>query len=118
MATTTQMAVRNQRALDEIIRARYERVACVIAKVIHDQAPRGADRGRGLCEMVAESPGPRRPRRGMLYCASARQAWMNCEPDTRRPFERLIGFARESPPTPEHLYAAEAEQQCVRAADS
>src|SRR5262249_52379338 len=51
-----------------------------------------------------------------LYRASVRKALDELRSQTRRKrFERLAGFARPSPPTPEHLYAASAEQQRVRA---
>jgi DNA-directed RNA polymerase specialized sigma24 family protein len=53
--------------------------------------------------------------KGWLYRTSVREALDELRRQTRRSrFERLFSFVRESPPTPEHLYAVNAEQRRVR----
>lgn len=50
-----------------------------------------------------------------LYRTSVREALDELRGQTcRSRFERLFSFVRESPPTPEHLYAVNAERHRVR----
>jgi len=115
MAVPTQMRVQSNETLDGIFRAHYERIARVIGRVIHDQA---------RAEEVAVEvflKWWRNPRvqgehaEGWLYRTAVRKALDELRNQTRRNrLERFLGLARESPPTPEHLYAASIEQQRVR----
>jgi RNA polymerase sigma-70 factor (ECF subfamily) len=115
MTELSEMEVTNAEGLDAIFRAHYERIARVIGRVIHDQA-----RAEELAVEVFLKWW-RNPRahgeqaEGWLYRTSVREALDELRRQTRRSrFERLFGFVRESPPTPEHLYAVNAEQHKVR----
>jgi len=115
MAEPSEMEVTNPEGLDAIFRAHYERIARVIGRVIHDQA-----RAEELAVEVFLKWW-RNPRAhgehaaGWLYRTSVREALDELRRQTRRSrFERLFSFVRESPPTPEHLYAVNAEQHRVR----
>ena len=101
----------NSEGLDAIFRAHYERIARVIGRVIHDQA-----RAEELAVDVFLKWW-RNPRahgehaEGWLYRTAVREALDELRRQTRRSrFERLFSFFRESPQTPEHLYAVNAEQ--------
>ena len=116
MAVPTQMRVQDHEALDAIFGAHYERIARVIGRVIHDQA-----RAEELAVDVFLKWW-RNPRahgehaEGWLYRAGVRTALDELRRQTRRDrFERLFSLARQSPPTPEQLFAANAGQQRVRA---
>jgi len=101
--------------LDEMFRAHYERVARVIGRVIHDQARAEEIAVEVFLKWWRNPQAHGEHAEGWLYRASARKALDELRSQTRRRrFERLIGWARESPPTPEHLYAAGVEQQHVR----
>lgn len=109
------MAANNTEALDTIFRAHYERVTRVIGRVIQDQA-----RAEELAVEVFLKWW-RTPRaqgehaEGWIYRAAVRRALDELRGQRRRNrFERLLGMARESPATPEQLYAVNAEQQRVR----
>ena len=101
--------------LDEIFRAHYERVARVIGRVIHDQA-RAEEIAVEVFLKWWRNPQARDEHAaGWLYRAAVRKALDELRSQTRRHrFERLVGLRHQSPPTPEHLYAANAEQQRVR----
>ncbi|HEV2445163.1 MAG TPA: sigma-70 family RNA polymerase sigma factor [Candidatus Sulfopaludibacter sp.] len=101
--------------MDLIFRAHYGRIARVIGRVIHDQA-----RAEELAVEVFLKWW-RTPRAqgeyadDWLYRAAVRDALDELRRATRRArFERFFAMVRESPPTPERLYAANAEQQRAR----
>lgn len=115
MAEPSEREVTNSEGLDAIFRAQYERMARVIGRVIHDQA-----RAEELAVEVFLRWW-RNPRahgehaEAWLYRTSVREALDELRRQTRRVrFERLFSFVRESSPTPEHLYAVNAEQHRVR----
>jgi len=115
MAESTQIRARNSEALDEIFRAHYERVACVIGRVIHDQARAEEVAVEIFLKWWRNPQAQGAHAEGWLYRASVRKALDELRSQTRRKrFERLLRLASQSPPTPEHLYAANAEQQRVR----
>ncbi|HKE21691.1 MAG TPA: sigma-70 family RNA polymerase sigma factor [Bryobacteraceae bacterium] len=115
MAVSTQMMVRNNEVLDEIFRAHYERVARVIGRVIHDQARAEEIAVETFLKWWRNPQAQGEHAEGWLYRASVRKALDELRSQTRRKrFERLVGLSRQSPPTPEHLYAASVEQQRVR----
>lgn len=115
MAVSTQMRVRNNEVLDEIFRAHYERVARVIGRVIHDQARAEEIAVEIFLKWWRNPPAQGGHAEGWLYRAAVRRALDELRSQTRRKrFERLVGLTHQSPPTPEHLYAASAEQQRVR----
>jgi RNA polymerase sigma-70 factor (ECF subfamily) len=117
MAVSTQMRVRNNEELDEIFRAHYERVARVIGRVIHDQARAEEIAVEIFLKWWRNPPAQGEHAEGWLYRAAVRKALDELRSQTRRKrFERLVGLTGQSPPTPEHLYAASAEQQRVRTA--
>jgi len=115
MAEPSEIGISNSEGLDAIFRAHYERLARVIGRVIHDQA-----RAEELAvEVFLKSW--RNPQahgehaEGWLYRTAVRDALDELRRQTRRSrFERLFRFVRESPQTPEHLYAFNAEQHRVR----
>ena len=116
MAISTHRGVRNHDVLDEIFRAHYERVARVIGRVIHDQARAEEIAVEVFLKWWRNPQTPGEHAEGWLYRASVRKALDELRSQTRRKrFERFVGLARQSPPTPEHLYAAGVEQQRVRA---
>jgi RNA polymerase sigma-70 factor, ECF subfamily len=115
MAELSDAAVTNTEGLDAIFRAHYERITRVIGRVIHDQA-----RAEELAVEVFLK-GWRNPQahgehaEGWLYRTSVREALDELRRQTGRSrFERLFSFVRESPPTPDHLYAVNAEHDRVR----
>jgi RNA polymerase sigma-70 factor (ECF subfamily) len=116
MALPTQMRVQSNEALDKVFRAHYERIARIIGRVIHDQA-RAEEVAVEVFLKWWRNPGAQGEQaEGWLYRTAVRKALDELRSLTRRNrFERLLGFARESPATPEHLYAASVEQQRVRA---
>lgn len=115
MAVSTQMRARNSESLDEIFRAHYERVTRVIGRVIHDQARAEEVAVEVFLKWWRHPRGHGEHAEGWLYRTSVRKALDELRSQTRRKrFERLLGITRESPPTPEHLYAACVEQQRVR----
>jgi RNA polymerase sigma-70 factor (ECF subfamily) len=115
MAVSTQMRVRNNEALDEIFRAHYERVASVIGRVIHDQARAEEIAVEIFLKWWRNPQAQGEHAEGWLYRAAVRKALDELRRQTRRKrFERLVGLSHQATPTPEHLYAAGAEQQRVR----
>ncbi len=115
MAVASQMRVRNNEVLDEIFRAHYECVSRVIGRVIHDEA-RAEEIAVDIFLKWWRNPQAHGEHaEGWLYRASVRKALDELRSQTRRKrFERLVGLSQQSPPTPEHLYAASVEQQRVR----
>jgi RNA polymerase sigma-70 factor (ECF subfamily) len=115
MAVASQMESRNNNALDAIFGAHYERIARVIGRVIHDQA-RAEEMAVEVFLKWWRSPrAPGEQAEGWLYRAAVRQALDELRSQTRRTrFERLLGRVRQSPATPEQLYAVTAAQRRVR----
>jgi RNA polymerase sigma-70 factor (ECF subfamily) len=115
MAAPIQIRIQSKEALDDVFRAHYERVARAIGRVIHDQA-RAEELAVEVFLKWWRNPRARGEHaEGWIYRTAVRKALDELRSQTRRNrFERLLGFARESPPTPEHLYAASIEQQRVR----
>ncbi len=115
MSEPTETEVSNAEGLDVIFRAHYGRIARVIGRVIQDQ-----DRAEELAVEVflkwwrnPQAHGEHAE--GWLYRTAAREALDELRRQTRRcRFERLFSFVRDSPKTPEHLYAVNAEQLRVR----
>ncbi len=101
--------------LETIFAAQYERIARVIAKVIHDPA-----RAEELAVEVflkwsrtsrAQGPGAE----GWLYRVAVRIGLDELRRKTRRSrYESLVGFIRRAP-TPEEIHAAQEEHERVRA---
>jgi RNA polymerase sigma-70 factor (ECF subfamily) len=115
MAVTTQMGLRNSGALDEIFRAHYERVARAIGRIIHDQARAEEIAVEVFLKWWRNPQAQGEHAEGWLYRAAVRKALDELRSQARRArFERLAGFLRQSPPTPEDAFAASAEQQRVR----
>ena len=102
--------------LDTLFRAHYERIARVIGRVIHDHA-RAEELAVEVFLKWWQNPRAQGEHaEGWLYRTAVRGALDELRRQTRRGrFERLLGFGREAPPTPEHLYAVTVEQQNVRA---
>ena len=115
MAVKIQMGSDDTQELDAIFRAHYGRITRVIGKVIHDQA-RAEELAVEVFLKWWRTPAARgQHAEGWLYRAAVRRALDELRSHTRRNrFERLFGVGRESPPTPERLFAANAEQQRVR----
>jgi RNA polymerase sigma-70 factor, ECF subfamily len=115
MTETSEMEVTNPEGLDAIFRAHYERVARVIGRVIHDQARAEELAVEVFLKWWRNPQAHGEQAEGWLYRTSVREALDELRRQTRRSrFERLFSFVRESPPTPEHLYAVNAEQHRVR----
>ncbi len=108
MAVPTPIRAGNSEALDAIFRAHYERITRVIGRVIHDQA-RAEELAVEVFLKWRDQPD------GWLYRTAVRKALDELRSQIRRSrLERLLGANRKSPPTPEQLYAANAEQRRVR----
>ncbi|MCU1274105.1 MAG: ylaC, partial [Bryobacterales bacterium] len=115
MAVPTQMGAKNSEALDAIFRAHYERIARVIGRVIHDQARAEELAVEVFLKWWRNPRAQGEQAEGWLYRTSVRKALDELRSQTRRNrFERLLGVVRQSPPTPEQLYAVNAEQRRVR----
>lgn len=115
MAEPSEMEITTPEGLDAIFRAHYERIARVIGRVIHDQS-RAEELAVEVFLKWCRNPQAHGPHAvGWLYRTSVREALDELRRQTRRSrFEHLFSFVRESPPTPEHLYAVNAEQHRVR----
>jgi RNA polymerase sigma-70 factor, ECF subfamily len=104
-----------QRGAGSIFRAHYERIARVIGR---SSMTRPARRELAVEVFLKWWRSPRAhgdQAEGWLYRTSVRKALDELRSQTRRNrFERLLGIARESPPTPEQLHAVNAEQVRVR----
>jgi len=117
MADPSEMEVANPEGLDAIFRAHYERIARVIGMVIHDQARAEELAVEVFLKWWRNPLAHGEHAAGWLYRTSVREALDELRRQTRRSrFERLFDFVRESPPTPEQLYAVNAEQHRVRTA--
>ena len=109
------MEVSNSEGLDAIFRAHYERIARVIGRVIHDQACAEELAVEVFLKWWRNPQAHGEHAEGWLYRTAVREALDELRRQTRRSrFERLFSFVRESPKTPEHLYAVTAEQHRVR----
>jgi RNA polymerase sigma-70 factor, ECF subfamily len=115
MAEASEMEGTNPEGLDTIFRAHYERIARVIGRVICDQA-RAEELAVEIFLKWWRNPQARGEHsEGWLYRTAVREALDELRRQTRRRrFEGLFSFVRESPPTPEQLYAVNAEQHRVR----
>ena len=109
------MEVSDSKGLDAIFRAHYERIARVIGRVIHDQARAEELAVEIFLKWWRNPQAHGEHAEGWVYRTAVREALDELRRQTRRSrFERLFSFGRESPRTPEHLYAVNAEQQRVR----
>jgi RNA polymerase sigma-70 factor, ECF subfamily len=117
MAEPSGMEVTNSEALDAIFRAHYERIARAIGRVIFDQARAEELAVEVFLKWWRNPQAHGEHAEGWLYRAAVRKALDELRRQTRRDrFEHLFSFVRESPPTPEHLFAVNAEQHRVRTA--
>ncbi len=117
MAEPSVMEAANPARLDSIFRAHYERVARVIGRVICDQARAEELAVEVFLKWWRNPQAHGEQAEGWLYRTSARMALDELRRRTRRSrFERLFSFVRDSPLTPEHLYAVSAQQHRVRTA--
>ena len=115
MAEPREMEVSNSEGLAEIFRAHYERIARVIGRVIHDQARAEELAVEVFLKWWRNPQAHGEHAEGWLYRTAVREALDELRRQTRRSrFERLFSFVRESPKTPEHLFAVNAEQHRVR----
>ena len=115
MAEPSQMEVTDAQRLDTIFRAHYERIARAIGRVIHDQARAEELAVEVFLKWWRNPQAHGEHAEGWLYRTAVREALDELRRQMRRSrFERLFNFARESPPTPEHVYSVNAEQQRVR----
>jgi RNA polymerase sigma-70 factor, ECF subfamily len=109
------MEVSNSEGLDAIFRAHYERIDRAIGRVIHDQARAEELAVEVFLKWWRNPQAHGEHAEGWLYRTAVREALDELRRQTRRSrFERLFSFVRESPKTPEHLYAVNAEQHRVR----
>ena len=107
--------VSNSERLDVIFRAHYKRMTRVIGKVIHDQARAEEIAVDVFLKWWRHPQAHGEHAEGWLYRTAIREALDELRRQTRRSrFEHLVSFVRESPQTPEHLYAVNAEQHRVR----
>lgn len=115
MAATTQTEANDSERLDAVFRANYERIAHVIGRVIHDQ-PRAEELAVEVFLKWWRNPRAQGEHaNGWLYRTAVRKALDELRSQTRRNrFERFLGRVAKTPPTPEELYSANAEQQRVR----
>jgi RNA polymerase sigma-70 factor, ECF subfamily len=115
MAEPSEIGISNSEGLDAIFRAHYERLARVIGRVIHDQARAEELAVEVFLKWWRNPQAHGEHAEGWLYRTAVREALDELRRQTRRSrFERLFRFVRESPQTPEHLYAVNAEQHRVR----
>src|SRR5271154_2612347 len=116
VATLSEMGDHATERLDSIFRAHYERLARVIGRVIHDQARAEELAVEVFLKWWRNPQAHGEQAEGWLYRTAVRQALDELRRQTRRSrFERVFGFIREAPPTPEQLYTANVERQNVRA---
>ena len=115
MTELSEIEVTNTTGLDAIFRAHYERIARVIGRVIHDQARAEELAVEVFLKWWRNPKAHGEHAEGWLYRTAVREALDELRRQTRRGrFERLFGFVRESPLTPERLYAVNGEQQRMR----
>src|SRR3954451_7075355 len=97
--------------LDPFFRAHYERIARVIGRVIHDQARAEELSVEVFLKWWRNPKAHGDSAEGWLYRTAVREALDELRRQTRRArFERLFSMGNASPPTPEKLYSATAEQ--------
>ena len=109
------MAPHDTQALDAIFRAHYERVSRVIGRVVQDQARAEELAVEVFLKWWRTAGAQGEHAEGWIYRTAVRKGLDELRNQTRRNrFERLFAIARKSPPTPEQLYAVNAEQQRVR----
>jgi RNA polymerase sigma-70 factor (ECF subfamily) len=115
MVEPSEMEVTKPEGLDAIFRAQYERITRVIGRVIHDQARAEELAVEVFLKWWRNPKAHGDHAEGWLYRTSVREALDELRRQTRRSrVERLFSFVRPSPPTPEHLFAVNAEQHRVR----
>ena len=115
MAVPAEMPARTSDTLDKIFHAHYERIARVIGRIIHDQARAEELAVEVILKWWWNPAAHGAHAEGWLYRTAIRKALDEFRRQTRRKrFERVAGLARESPPTPEDLYAVNAGRQRVR----
>jgi RNA polymerase sigma-70 factor (ECF subfamily) len=115
MAEPSEMEVSNSEELDATFRAHYERMARVIGRVIYDQARAEELAVEVFLKWWRNPQAHGEHAEGWLYRTAIREALDELRRQTRRSrIERLFHFVRESPHTPEHLYAVNAEKHRVR----
>jgi RNA polymerase sigma-70 factor (ECF subfamily) len=100
---------------DETFRAEYERVACVIARVIRDPARSEDLAVETFCKLL-RTPGAQGERvGGWLYRTAVRAALDELRRRARRArYERAVSFLKRQPRTPDELFFAAEEQGRVR----
>jgi RNA polymerase sigma-70 factor (ECF subfamily) len=115
MAEPSEMEVSNSEELDATFRAHYERMARVIGRVIYDQARAEELAVEVFLKWWRNPQAHGEHAEGWLYRTAIREALDELRRQTRRSrIERLFHFVRESPQTPEDLYAVNAEKHRVR----
>jgi RNA polymerase sigma-70 factor, ECF subfamily len=115
MTASSEMRDDTTEDLDALFRTHYGRVARVIGRVIHDQARAEELAVEVFLKWWRNPVAHGEHSEGWLYRTAVREALDELRRQTRRNrFERLFSISRESPATPEHLYAINAEQLRVR----
>lgn len=100
--------------LETIFRAQYERIARVIARVVHDRARAEELAVEVFLKWWRNPQAHGDQAQGWLYRAAVRSGLDELRRQTRRQrYERLLGFGRRAP-TPEEVRAANEEQARVR----
>ncbi|MBL8209574.1 MAG: sigma-70 family RNA polymerase sigma factor [Bryobacterales bacterium] len=101
--------------LDTLFDAHYGRIARVIGRVICDQA-RAEELAVEVFVKWQRNPSAHGEQaEGWLYRTAVREAVDEWRKQARRErFERLFSSLRRSPPTPQQLYEADAQQANVR----
>jgi len=116
MAEPSEKEISTLEGLDAIFRVHYERITRVIGKVIYDQARAEELAVEVFLKWWRNPQAQGEHAEGWIYRAAVRVALDELRRQTRRGrVERLFSFVRESPKTPEQLYAVSTEQQRVRA---
>lgn len=116
MAALTEMDANPTENLDVVFRAQYGRITRVIGRVIHDQSWAEELAVEVFLKWWRTPRAQGAQAQGWLYRTSAREALDELRRQVRRGrFERLFGYRRAAPPTPEQLYVETVQQQNVRA---
>ena len=100
--------------LETVFRAQYERMARIIARVVHDRA-RAEELAVEVFLRLWRNPEAQHGNtEGWLYRAAVRAGLDALRRQARQTrYERLLGFVRRVP-TPEEIHAANEEQERVR----
>jgi RNA polymerase sigma-70 factor, ECF subfamily len=115
MAEPSEMEITTAEGLEATFRAHYERITRTIGRVIYDQARAEELAVEVFLKWWRNSQAHGEHAEGWLYRTAVRLALDELRRQKRRDrFERLFSFNRVSPPTPEHVYAANADQYRVR----